>query len=169
MRKKIRLKESDLTNIIRKIVKEQQTHYGDGWINGGPKFPGGGPGPYYPEDPFGGTWNTGGGGNNDAGGLGGESSQAPGMNMSQCTSACDGLGGSGEMCTSLCLDGEVAVEVEDSLMESYGISESRRLITEGLICGISCALRISGCGSRRCKCRRCKGKSDTEKSLEGWG
>ena len=129
MRKKIRLKESDLTNIIRKIVKEQQTHYGDGWINGGPKFPGGGPGPYYPEDPFGGTWNTGGGGNNDAGGLGGESSQAPGMNMSQ----------------------------------------SRRLITEGLICGISCALRISGCGSRRCKCRRCKGKSDTEKSLEGWG
>ena len=58
MRKIIKLKESDITKIVRKILNEQQLHYGDGWIDpiGRGPLGGGGPGPYYPEggdDPFG--------------------------------------------------------------------------------------------------------------------
>ena len=167
--RKIKLKESDLQNIIRKVINER------GLIR---EFKKCNPealidtcGLHQKCSPWGqcvpDNQHVAGGGNDR--GLGGEPSQAPGMNMSQCTSACNELGGSGEMCTSLCLDGELAVGVEDSLMESYGISETRRLLTESFWCGISCALRISGCRSRKCSCRRCKGKSDIERSLEGWG
>jgi hypothetical protein len=45
--KKIRLSESDLTRVIRRVVSEQQMHAGDGWLDDL-----GGGGPRGPKNPF---------------------------------------------------------------------------------------------------------------------